>query len=65
METKEIIFDELFEITISDGFCTWKFNLRPKDGKSHSIADVMKALREKFKAPEENGVLIKSYTFEK
>lgn len=46
----------LFEITVSDSFCTWRFQLNPEAGGKLSINDIMDVLYEHLKAPKDVGV---------
>lgn len=47
-----------FEITINDGFCTWKMGLTFKNSENTSIDDIWHVLKKHFKSKHDNGELI-------
>ena len=49
-----------FEITINDGFCTWKMGLSFQDSKNTSINDIWHVLIRHYKAKHGEGELLKT-----
>ena len=49
---------QTFEITISDGYCTWQYTLIPEKDGEYCIDDIMKTLWGKFKSKRFPGKLI-------
>ena len=62
MKKKRIYKEGTYDVTISDGFCSWKFPINPKKGNIYSIDDIHEILCKRLKAPKEEGILVKLKT---
>ena len=51
----------IFELTINDGFVTYKYQLTPKEKGDISIGEIWERIREEFEAPDNKGVMVQKY----